>query len=155
MKKIIIGIVIVIALAVAWYLISPLWRNVKVNESSPLVRPVIGESKEKNTALGARLVAEGQFMPRYHEVEGQALLIEDGDKKIVRFENFKTINGPDLRIYLSSDLNNRDIVDLGAIRATTGNVNYELPSGVDTKKYNKVLVWCRAFRVLFSYAELK
>lgn len=111
--------------------------------------------KEENMPHEARLVAEGQFMPRAHEVQGKAFLIEDDAKKIIRFESFKTINGPDLRIYLASDLSDKDVIDLGAIRATEGNVNYELSPSVDTVKYNKVLVWCRAFRVLFSYAELK
>ena len=34
------------------------------------------------------LVAEGEFMPRAHEVAGEALLIEDGGNKKLRFEDF-------------------------------------------------------------------
>lgn len=82
------------------------------------------------------------------------MLIEDDNKKIVRFEDFETINGPDLHIYLSADLEANDYVDLGQIKATKGNVNYDVPVGADTLKYNKVLVWCEPFEVLFSYAEL-
>ena len=70
-------------------------------------------------------------------------------------ENFETINGPDLFIYLSKDLTNKDFVNLGEIKATKGNVNYEVNSSIDTTQYKNVLVWCRAFGVLFSYAELK
>ncbi len=75
-------------------------------------------------------------------------------QKIVRFENLKTINGPDLRIYLSADLGADDYVDLGEIRATEGNVNYTVPAGTDISKYKNLLIWCRAFSVLFSYAQL-
>ena len=48
-----------------------------------------------------------------------------------------------------------DFIDLGKIKATKGNVNYDIPEGVDTDKYNKVLVWCVPFGVIFSYSELK
>ena len=89
-----------------------------------------------------------------HEVEGKAILIETDGEKILRFEDFDTINGPDLRIYLSSDLGDDDFVELGKIKATKGNVNYEVPGDVDISKYKYVLVWCKPFKVLFSYAEL-
>ena len=102
-----------------------------------------------------KLLLEGMFKARAHGVEGKALLIEDGDDKIIRFEDFDTINGPALRIYLSSDLGDDDFVDLGPIKATKGNVNYDIPAGTDTSKYKNVLVWCKPFGVLFSYAELE
>ena len=102
----------------------------------------------------SRTIFQGDFKPMAHEVEGKALLIESDGKKIIRFEDFNTINGPDLYIYLSSGLGNEDFVDLGRIKATKGDVNYDVPEGTDTSKYKHVLVWCRAFRVLFSYAEL-
>jgi len=102
----------------------------------------------------AALLAEGEFMARAHGVEGKALLIQDGDNKVLRFEDFDTDNGPNLHIYLASSLGNDDFIDLGKIKATKGNVNYEIPDGVDVEKYDKVLVWCVPFGVLFSYAEL-
>lgn len=101
-----------------------------------------------------KIVSEGSFKQRAHEVDGKAILIETGGEKILRFEDFDTINGPDLRIYLSTDLGDDDFVELGKIKATKGNVNYEVPSDVDVTKYKYVLVWCKPFKVLFSYAEL-
>ena len=67
---------------------------------------------------------------------------------------YETINGPNLHIYLSADLEANDYIDLGKIKATKGNVNYMVDHSIDTEKYNKVLVWCVPFQVLFSYAEL-
>ena len=93
-------------------------------------------------------------MEKEHEVEGKALLLLNNQEKVLRFENFETINGPNLHIYLSADLEANDYVDLGKIKATKGSVNYNLDSSIDTEKYNKVLVWCVPFKVLFSYAEL-
>lgn len=102
----------------------------------------------------ANLLSQAFFKPRAHGVEGKALLIEDGPDIILRFEDFETINGPNLHIYLSSDLGSSDFIDLGEIKATKGNVNYDIPLGTDLTKYDKVLVWCVPFKVLFSYADL-
>ena len=142
MKKVLIGIILIVSLSIAYYLISPAFKVVELNEEL-LVEDVI------NT------LSQGNFVPSAHEVAGKAVLVETNDKKILRFENFETINGPDLHIYLSSDLEAADYIDLGKIKATKGNVNYELSQDADLKKYNKVLVWCEPFKVLFSYAELK
>lgn len=180
---VIIGLVVIAT--IAWYLISPIFNVIEVQEASPLALPqqpapvvkdamdtmdaatkaeferqVMEASKEVKIAeepmpTQPRLVAQGDFHPRAHDVAGKALLIEKDGQKILRFENFETINGPDLRIYLASDLGIEDAVGLGPIRATEGSVNYGLPVGTDIAKYNKVLVWCYAFSILFSYAELK
>jgi hypothetical protein len=111
--------------------------------------------KEEPMPPKVKLAAKGDFMERLHSVAGQALLITEGEKQTVRFENFNTDNGPQLHIYLSADLGSDDFVDLGPIKATKGNVNYDVPKGTDTNKYKNVLVWCKPFGVLFSYAELK
>lgn len=99
------------------------------------------------------IVSRANMVAGAHDVSGQALIVKAGDANFLRFENLKTINGPDLRIYLSSALNNSDIVDLGDIRATEGSVNYPIPAGTDLSKYKNALIWCRAFGVLFSYAK--
>ena len=177
MKRTILIVGIIIVLVVAWYLVSPLFTVVEVQEVSPLViddamDTMTAEQKQEfeeavqaasenvmvmddTMPAGPKLLAQGAFEPRAHEVEGRALLIQQGDKKILRFEDFDTVNGPNLHIYLSSALGIKDSVDLGKIKATRGSVNYELEPGIDTERYNKVLVWCVPFRVLFSYAELK
>ena len=111
-------------------------------------------SMDDSMPLTPSLIAEGTFKARAHSVEGTAKLIEVGDKKVLRFEDFNTINGPNLHIYLASDLSSDDIIDLGKIKATKGNVNYDISQDIDTNRYNKVLVWCVPFGVLFSYAEL-
>jgi len=113
---------------------------------------------EMNEEMGMPMIgiiAEGNFQAQAHEVKGRARLIRHDDKTILRFEDFETINGPDLHIYLSQDLGTADFVDLGKIRATKGNVNYTVDPSIDTTKYRNVLVWCEPFSVLFSYAELK
>ncbi len=148
-KVVVIVIGIIVAAFIAYYLISPAFRVIEANDAMPN-----RESEEQNITTIPGVLASGDFIASAHEVQGRVLLIESGGKKIIRFEDFETINGPDLRIYLSADTTNNDFIDLGEIKATKGNVNYDIPTGTDTEKYNNVLVWCRAFRVLFSHADL-
>ena len=180
-KKILISIVVLIILAVAYWLLSPFWRNVALDEGLPgsTVKTTIKDNlsvmdigtkenfekqtmetkdkiMEKNDVMPASepsVIDRADMIARAHEVEGVALLVKSGNEIYLRFENLKTINGPDLRIYLSSDLSADDIIDLGPIRATEGNVNYTIPPGTDLGKYKNAMIWCRAFGVLFSYAQ--
>ncbi|MBI3334448.1 DM13 domain-containing protein [Candidatus Pacearchaeota archaeon] len=145
MKKsyLIIGIIILILIiAGASYYYKTAKNVIEMNEELPSVE-------------SSNIIASGDFMRKVHAVSGRAVLIEDSGDKILRFEDFETDNGPNLHIYLASDLSADDFIDLGEIKATKGNVNYPLPQNIDTEKYNKVLVWCQPFKVLFSYAELE
>ena len=145
MKKILWALIaLIFILPLVWYLVSPLFIIIELDESIPAV-----DSKSEAVAMLA-----GEFVPSAHEVSGKALIIDTPEGKVLRFEDFETINGPDLRIYLAADLEAEDYIDLGPIRATKGNINYEIDSSIDTTKYNKLLVWCRAFSVLFSFAIL-
>jgi len=78
-----------------------------------------------------------------------------GGANVLRLEDLVVTNGPDLYVYLSTDKSASDFVDLGRLKANIGNQNYPIPSGTDLMKYDTVLIWCRAFSVLFGSAELK
>jgi hypothetical protein len=92
----------------------------------------------------------------FHNAEGTARVIylEDGSA-VLRFEDFKVTNGPDLYVYLSTDKGTSDYVSLGRLKANIGNQNYQLPEGIDLTKYDNVIVWCQAFSVYFGGAELR
>jgi Electron transfer DM13 len=62
--------------------------------------------------------------------------------------------GPDLYVYLSTDKNASDFVNLGRLKGNVGDQNYEIPDGTDFSKYDTALIWCQAFSVLFGSAEL-
>ncbi len=162
MKKLIFVLLLIAAFALGWYFISPAFIVLEANEESPVLETSTqNNTKEEPPSLTSKVTSEtsvlasADFKEGAHEVKGKVLLIETAKGKVLRFEDFETINGPNLHIYLSSDLNAKDYIDLGEIKATKGNVNYEVPSSVDLSKYNKVLVWCEPFKVLFSYAELE
>lgn len=128
---------------VVMFIISPYFYDVTVDEALPTASAEFPAGK---------FVGSGDGI---HEVEGDALIIklEDGSQ-YVRFENFKSTNGPDLYVYLATDDKASDFVNLGLLKGNIGNQNYEIPEGVDLSKYNKVLVWCKAFSILFGSAEL-
>lgn len=92
-----------------------------------------------------------------HNAKGTAKLIplKQEDANVLRLENLKVTNGPDLYVYLSTDKSASDIVNLGKLKANNGNQNYNIPPGTDLTKYDTVLIWCKAFSVLFGSAELK
>ena len=90
-----------------------------------------------------------------HNAEGMAKVIplQDGSN-ILRLENLRVTNGPDLYVYLATDKSASDFVSLGKLKANNGNQNYNIPSEIDLTKYDTVLIWCRPFSVLFGSAEL-
>lgn len=90
-----------------------------------------------------------------HNAEGMAKVIplQDGSN-ILRLENLRVTNGPDLYVYLATDQSASDFVSLGKLKANNGNQNYDIPSETDLTRYDTVLIWCRPFSVLFGSAEL-
>ncbi len=150
-KKLIQSVLIIIALVVigiAYWLISPLWRVKQVNDVAP-----ISTTKELTQGETTPKLS-GSFASKAHNVSGTVSVINTDTEKILRFENFMTINGPDLRIYLATDGTAKDYIDLGEIKGAKGNINYTIPHNTDLSKYSHVLVWCRAFSVLFGEADL-
>lgn len=109
-------------------------------------------SASSNKTLIGNFVGAGDG---FHNAEGVAKIIQLADgTDILRLENFKATNGPDLYVYLSTDKTNADIVNLGRLKGNIGNQNYLIPAGTDLTKYNTALIWCRAFSVIFGSAQL-
>jgi hypothetical protein len=89
-----------------------------------------------------------------HNVEGMAKVIPLQDwSNILRLENLRVTNGPDLYVYLATDKSASDFVSLGKLKANNGNQNYNIPSEIVLAKYDTVLIWCRPFSVLFGSAD--
>ena len=153
-KKIfyILGAIISVAvLAFAYYAISPFFINIKLDEALPETKQMESKAIEKSQTQAILAPIVGTTG---HPASGTARIIEIDGKSYVRYENFKTINGPDLYIYLAKDLDAKEYMNLGRLRATEGNVNYEIPTDVNLQDYKYVMVWCKAFGVLFNYADI-
>jgi hypothetical protein len=111
----------------------------------------IGE--ETSTAYAGTFVGVNDGI---HNAEGQAKVIKLGDgSNFLRLEDFRSTNGPDLYVYLSTDKGNSDFVNLGRLKGNVGDQNYKIPEGTDLSKYDTALIWCQAFSVLFGSADLR
>ena len=99
-------------------------------------------------------LASGSFSgeSRY-DITGQALVLNDGsEQRFLRFEDFESDNGPDLKVYLRAA--NGDFVNLGELKGNIGNQNYEIPVDVDLSVFDTVQIWCERFGVEFGNATL-
>jgi electron transfer DM13 len=149
---------IAVLTAGAWYAFRPerLFINQRVNESFP---------SETVAAAPAdpSLITSGQFHAVAHKSTGRASIyrLPDG-RRILRFSQFETSNGPDVQVYLgaASDATDSDTVtkagfySLGPIKGNIGDQNYDIPSDVDLSRYKSVTIWCRRFGVNFGTAPL-
>ena len=205
-KRIIIAAVViigVIALPVAWWLLSPLFISTTVDEEFPLASNAVipadmtmAEAEEmmveaeemmveaaskfnkyeeqapKEMAMpddptkmdsSVTAVKSGSFRDAdsFHKGSGTATIYRSADgKSVLRFEDFRVTNGPDLRVLLApaSNPQGRDdiegYIELGKLKGNMGNQNYFLPDGEDGSGYGSVVIFCYPFKVVFSVATL-
>jgi peptide methionine sulfoxide reductase msrA/msrB len=149
LKKIIITVVAALLIGLGYYTISPIFKTITLNEEAPVMSSVSSSTEVSKVTTSYPVVGTVG-----HPAEGIVKLIDSSDGNIVRYENFKTINGPDLFVYLSKDLEGKEFVSLGELRGTEGNINYMIPDGVDISEYKYVMTWCKEFGVLFNYADI-
>ena len=156
-KKVLLGIVGAVVIGAGWYAFRPelLFVNKNVNESFPAVA-------QAQTAA-PQAIAEGNFHGVAHETKGTARIFQLPDgKRVLRFMNFETSNGPDVRVFLvaAPDANDNDTVknagyiEVGKLKGNMGDQNYDVPESVDLNKYRAVTIWCNRFSVNFATAPL-
>ena len=88
-----------------------------------------------------------------YDITGEALVLNDGSaQRFLRFENFSSDNGPDLKVVLRAE--NGDLVNLGPLQGNIGDQNYEIPEDVDLDVFSFVEIYCERFSVLFGGAQL-
>jgi pimeloyl-ACP methyl ester carboxylesterase len=116
-------------------------------------------------ATGPVALSQGTFtrVDALHAAEGTATIYQvPGGAHVLRLENFDSTNGPDLYIGLSGhpvprsndELYQAGYTELGRLKAPEGSQNYDLPADLDLSQFKSVVIYCRAFSVVFSTAEL-
>jgi hypothetical protein len=159
----------VVVAAAAWYLGSPLFIRTTADESLPTLRPPAVTAAPGTSATpiavasadaATRVLARGElgYVDQLHNGKGPVTLVRVGTQVFTRFENVAITNAPDVHVYLSRETGGKwsesSSLYLGTLKATNGSFNYELPSGTDPAPYRSVVVWCRAFSVLITWADL-
>jgi hypothetical protein len=102
----------------------------------------------------ATLLKEGTLTGVGHTVNGTVKVYDDAGKKVIVLDPFTSQNGPDLKIYLSTDQNATKYINLGVLKSTTGKQSYDITGTPNLAEYKFVLVWCQQFSILFGKAEL-
>ena len=151
---IVLGIVVIV---IAWYLFRP--EKLFINQS-------VNEGLETSSTTGSDSpspVTEGSFHGVAHDTKGTAAIyvLPDG-KRVLRFTNFETSNGPDVHVFLgaAADANDSDTVtsagyvELGSLKGNVGDQNYEIPADINLSDYHSVTIWCKRFGVNFGTAPL-
>jgi Electron transfer DM13 len=130
----------------------------------PFVFPPPAANESLTEADRSALVATGMFIHAnpsdpVHHGKGKVSVYE----RAVFLENdFEVGPGPAFHVYLvpksmiraNGDLKEQMYVDLGGLRAFKGSQRYAIPAGVELKNYPSVIIWCQAFSVLISPADL-
>jgi Electron transfer DM13 len=135
--------------------------NNTMNENIPVSQGTINKQQQADATNTATVptVRTGSFIEAgdgFHNGEGLAKVIPlEGGHTILRLENFKSTNGPNVHLYLATDKAASNFIDLGRLKANNGNQNYDIPVGTDLNKYSIALIWCKDFSVLFGSAQLK
>ena len=152
-----VSVLLAALLLTGWYLNSLRGKDVQETlvEAAPSAAPSEEPAGAAAPGAGAQLVASGAFASLSHPGDGTAEVVREGDKLTLQLRDFKTDAGPDLKVYLSTDTDASDFVDLGGLKGNSGNQSYDIPPGTDTSKFKQALIWCRAFSVSFTAAELK
>lgn len=174
------AVVVVIALAIglpsAWYLGSPLFIRTALDEPAPTVAPTPSETPGASVgssaspaqtagptqdptepALAAPRTGSFAGADEFHFGSGTATLIETAPGAwTIRFDSFSVRNGPDLYVYVSTDPAGyaNGAIEVGKLRATDGNFNMDLPSGVVPDGAASIVIWCKQFAVQFAAAPL-
>jgi hypothetical protein len=132
-----------------------------VQPTAPPVPPTAAPAQPGPTPL-----LRGQFtvIDALHRAEGTATIYRLADgQRVLRFESFKSANGPGLFVYLAGhprprsggEFRDSGAFELAPLKATSGNQNYALPPHLDLAAFRSAVIYCKPFSVVFSTAELR
>ena len=166
-------------LTAAWMAAAGLAAFAVASRSRPYRWPVLGTYLVTAAVVGAYLgssqlfdrevnervatgpaVVAGGFEAVRHEAAGTARVVETAQgARVLTLTGFAVDNGPDLRVYLvaggaADEGAVDDFVDLGGLKGNKGDQQYTIPAGTDLERHGTVVIWCRAFSVLFARAQL-
>jgi len=114
-------------------------------------------------ATMADKVQSGTFEKSSFKINGDWQIVYENGQTIFRLsEEFKTKNGPDLKLFLSpktvgnatGSTATTDAVRLGVLRTNKGSQDYVIPEGVDLSEFGSILIHCEAFSKLWGGANL-
>jgi hypothetical protein len=142
--------------------IVPIFVRSTIHEAMPApavaASPLAAGITAPVTVATPTVVATGTLrkISAVHYGSGQVSIYELTGSRYLRFENVAIAGAPNLFVYLSdrADGEPGHFTDLGPLKATDGSFNYPLPVSFDLAGIHSIVVWCRAFGVTVTYADL-
>jgi hypothetical protein len=109
--------------------------------------------------LSSQVIAEQPLFGQKDSITGNIkLIIEENNTTYIRLEDFlqrKQIPAcPELKAYLTVDLDPKNKLDLGKLVATEGNINFTLPEKTDYKEYTHFVLWCTTYNSDYAHADI-
>jgi hypothetical protein len=127
---------------------------VKAETMVTTVSEDMDEMKSDSPESSVEILMTGSFEGLAgHYADGTAKIIKVGDLTYLRFENFEVTNGPDLRVYLTSEGDVKNGLHLEKLKGSMGDQNYLLEN-IDLQIYDTVVIYCQPFGVYFGEAQL-
>ena len=105
----------------------------------------------------------GSFEKTSFKIKGDWEIVKENGQTIFRLsDDFKTKNGPDLKLFLSpKTVGNvtgatatQGAVKLSVLRSNKGSQDYIIPSDIDLSQYGSILIHCEAYSKLWGGANL-
>ncbi len=87
-------------------------------------------------------------------VTGMAQIFLENNKYVLKLADFRSDNGPDLKVYLSKGVSPTAFISLGDLKSTNGNQVYDIPGTPDFTQYRYVLIHCEKYNHRYGSAEL-
>ncbi|MBI2912012.1 MAG: DM13 domain-containing protein [Chloroflexi bacterium] len=186
--KLLITALALMIIAIVGFLASPLFLGRSVDEEFPftsgaripdeMTRPqaeaIMKEAAARDVAAteampggGApTLLTVGEFdeIDFVHKGQGKAEIFRlAGGGHLLRLEDFRVTNGPNLFVVLSGhgrpgdpgELREGAYLELAPLKGNMGNQNYPLPADFQPARFKSAVIYCKAFSVIFSRAALK
>lgn len=130
--------------------------------SAPLAANAAPAYTDKAAASAPATIGQ-VFTKKKYKIKGDWQVVQEGGKTIIRFsDDFKTKNGPDLKVFLSpqrvADVTGKTALEgavtLGALKSNKGTQDYVIPNGVSLANFSSVLIHCEAYSVLWGGGRL-
>jgi len=105
----------------------------------------------------------GQFEKATFNIQGEWQILKENGQTIFRVsEEFKTKNGPDLKLFLSpksvgnvtGSTATQNALRLGVLKSNQGSQDYIIPANVDLSQFRSILIHCEAYSKLWGGANI-
>jgi hypothetical protein len=115
------------------------------------------------TMATARVLRQGNFYDVEKQNKGTARIYQLADgRRALRMEDFEVNQNTDLFVWLSAASSPKtseaavsaDYWELGNLKSTIGNQNYEIPAHVPLERVRSVVIWCQPVAIAYGAAAL-